>query len=89
MNTKNLLLIALLAGVTTASLADTTTATARSGGQLPASPVQAQVLAIAPPKTAEFARFEVLPVKTQRTAPTYRGIVGSPNQLEVLGKKIK
>lgn len=55
----------------------------KSSGGLPTSPLQLQVLGPRPEKTAEFARFEAVPVRYTK-AFTYQGRTISPNQLEVL-----
>ncbi|MCK9606777.1 MAG: hypothetical protein M0R33_10075 [Methylomonas sp.] len=90
MNIKNLILIAAL--TLSAGTCFANSASARSSQKsitaMPASPLQLQVLAAKPKITAEFARFEAVPVRSPK-ALTYQGRTISPNQLEVLGKKIK
>ncbi len=89
MNIKNLILLTLTmsagSGIAGAATLDTVR---KSNGGLPASRLQFQVLAASPVKTAEFARFEATPVRIKKAAVD-QGRAISPNQAEVLGKKMK
>ncbi|WP_347985938.1 hypothetical protein [Methylomonas sp. AM2-LC] len=90
MNIKNLMLITVLSLTAATAVAKDTNnlAIQKSSGGLPASPLQYQILGPKPNKPAEFARFEAVPVRYTK-ANTYQGNAISPNQLEVLGKKVK
>ncbi|MDD4915761.1 MAG: hypothetical protein PHW13_12080 [Methylococcales bacterium] len=90
MNIKNLMLITILAMSAATSVASPTTirSAQKNSSGLPATPLQLQILATRPEKISEFARFEAVPVSDTKTF-TYQGRSISPNQLEVLGKKMK
>lgn len=90
MQIKNLILITVLTMSAETGVANATTngTAQKSTGGMPASPLQLQVLVPRPEKTAEFARFEAVPNRSAK-ALIYQGRAISPNQLEVLGKKMK